>query len=105
MKAVVVYESLWGNTAAIAHAIAEGLGPNATALATDEATAAVLADADLVVAGAPLLGFNLPTDDMRASIGKDAAAPKPDLARIATTALPAVVEFYRAWAGCQEQNS
>jgi flavodoxin len=29
MKAVVVYESLWGNTAAIARAIAEGIGPGA----------------------------------------------------------------------------
>jgi flavodoxin len=27
MKAIVVYESLWGNTAAIARAIAEGIGP------------------------------------------------------------------------------
>ena len=26
MKAVVVYESLWGNTAAVARAIAEGIG-------------------------------------------------------------------------------
>jgi flavodoxin len=26
MKAVVVYESLWGNTAAVARAIAEGMG-------------------------------------------------------------------------------
>jgi len=26
MKAIVVYESLWGNTAAIARAIAEGIG-------------------------------------------------------------------------------
>jgi flavodoxin len=29
MKAIVVYESLWGNTAAIARAIAEGIGPEA----------------------------------------------------------------------------
>ena len=28
MKSVVVYESLWGNTAAIARAIAEGRGPS-----------------------------------------------------------------------------
>ena len=27
MKAVIVHESLWGNTGAIARAIAEGLGP------------------------------------------------------------------------------
>ena len=32
MKAIVVYESLWGNTAAIARAIAEGIGPEARAL-------------------------------------------------------------------------
>ena len=62
MKAVVVYESLWGNTAAIARAIAEGIGPDAAALSTDEATGDALAGADLVVAGAPLLGFNLPTE-------------------------------------------
>ena len=29
MKAIVVYESHWGNTAAIARAIAEGIGPEA----------------------------------------------------------------------------
>jgi flavodoxin len=29
MKAIVVYESLWDNTAAIAHTIAEGIGPEA----------------------------------------------------------------------------
>lgn len=68
MKAVVVYESHWGNTAAIARAIAEGLGPGAQALSTQEATAAVLADADLLVAGAPVLGFRLPSDTFLASI-------------------------------------
>ena len=52
MKAIVVYESLWGNTAAIARAIAEGIGPQAQALPTDQATSAVIADADLIVAGA-----------------------------------------------------
>jgi len=31
MKAVVVYESLWGNTAAVAQAIAEGIGGEARA--------------------------------------------------------------------------
>ena len=39
MKAVVVYESLWGNTAAVARAIAAGIGPDARALSTSEATA------------------------------------------------------------------
>ena len=80
MKAVVVYESLWGNTAAIAHAIAEGIGPDAVALATDEATGSAIQGSDLIVAGAPLLGFNLPTDTIRASIGNDRSVPTPDLA-------------------------
>jgi hypothetical protein len=81
MKTVVVYESLWGNTAAVARAIAEGIGPEARALCTDEATAAVVADADLVVAGAPLLGFSLPTDKMRDGIRTNPRRPPapPDL--------------------------
>jgi flavodoxin len=81
MKAVVVYESLWGNTAAVARAIADGIGPEARALPTNEATTAALADADLIVAGAPLLGFSLPTDKMREGIRVNpgrAPAP-PDL--------------------------
>lgn len=59
MKAVVVYESHWGNTAAIAQAIAEGIGPGARALTTDEATEPVVEAADLVVAGAPVIAFGL----------------------------------------------
>lgn len=78
MKAFVVYESLWGNTAAIARAIAEGIGPDAEALTTDAASPATIADADLIVAGAPVLGFALPTDGMRNSIARsEAGAPSP----------------------------
>ncbi len=81
MKALVVYESLWGNTAAVARAIAEGIGPEARALSTAEASSAAIADADLIVAGAPVLAFGLPSDKIRESIGADpgkAPAP-PDL--------------------------
>ncbi len=82
MNAIVVYESLWGNTAAIARAIADGIGPTARALTTDEASAEVLAEADLVVAGAPVLGFSLPSDTIRNSIatGEKGAPSRPDLA-------------------------
>jgi hypothetical protein len=79
VKAVVVYESLWGNTAAIARAIAEGIGPGTPAVTTGEATPELLAGADLVVAGAPVLGFRLPTDGMRASVQSDPMAPPADL--------------------------
>jgi len=68
MRAVVVYESLWSNTAAIARAIAEGIGPTAQALSTAEASVAAVANVDLIVAGAPVLGFRLPTDAMRQSV-------------------------------------
>jgi len=78
MKAVVVYESLWGNTATIARAIAEGLGSGTQALTTDEATAAVLADADLVVVGAPVIAFSLPREQQREDLGKNPGkAPRP----------------------------
>ena len=82
MKAVVVYESLWGNTAAVARAIAEGIGEGTEAVTTDAVPPEDLADADLIVAGAPVLAFSLPTDAMRDNVAKsEAGAPTPpDLA-------------------------
>jgi len=78
MKAVVVYESLWGNTAAIARAIAEGIGPEARAMSTAEATPEAIAGVGLIVAGAPIQGFSLPNDRMRAGIRTD-TEPAPDM--------------------------
>jgi len=71
MKAIVVYESLWGNTAAIARAIADGIGPEASALSTSQASGEAMAGVDVIVAGAPVLAFRLPIEQMRKSIGKD----------------------------------
>jgi len=81
MKAVVVYESRWGNTAAVARAIAGGLGAEACALSTAEATGEAIAGADLIVAGAPLLGFSLPTESMLKGLASNAARDPtpPDL--------------------------
>ncbi|MCD6552991.1 MAG: hypothetical protein J7M16_03140 [Anaerolineae bacterium] len=75
MKAIVVYESLWGNTAAIARAIAEGLGPGARALSTAEATSEAIADADLIVAGAPVHSLSLPTDKLGSGRGPATSGP------------------------------
>jgi hypothetical protein len=63
VKAVVVFQSLWGSTAAAARAIGEGLGKGAVVLSTSEATPAVLKGADLIVAGAPIHAFRLPTQE------------------------------------------
>jgi hypothetical protein len=77
MHAVVVYESFWGNTATIAQAIAEGIGPDATAMTTDEATADIVSGADMIVAGAPVVGFRLATDEIREGLYNESGAPKP----------------------------
>lgn len=81
MKAIVVYESYWGNTAAVARAIAEGIGSEARAMSTAEAAGEALAGVDLIVAGSPIVAFALPTErtrrDMAAKPGK--APSPPDL--------------------------
>jgi len=77
MKAVVVYESFWGNTAAVARAIAAGLGEGTPALPTGAATPEALAGADLIVAGSPVIGFRMPTEKMRDSIRVKPGAPHP----------------------------
>lgn len=77
MRAIVVFESHWGNTAAVARAIAEGIGPDARALTTSEATPELIAEADLVVAGAPVMAFGLPSDAMIANTTADPKAPVP----------------------------
>lgn len=73
MHAIVVYESVFGNTAAVARAIAEGLGEGARACPPDQVTPSEIATADLIVAGAPVFGFGLPTERMRANIHEPSA--------------------------------
>ena len=70
MDTVVVYESMWGNTADVARAIAAGLGEGVLALSTEAATPELIANARLIVAGAPVHGLNLPTDGTRATAAK-----------------------------------
>jgi flavorubredoxin len=77
MRAVVVYESHWGNTEAVARAIAEGIGQAARAMNTDEATPTAIADADLIVAGAPVIAFALPRDGVLKQLASDVRAPRP----------------------------
>ena len=55
MKALVVYESMWGNTREIAEAVASGLGRHVEVGTVDVqvAPAALPADLDLIVLGGP----------------------------------------------------
>ena len=83
MRAIVVYESLWGNTAAVARAIAEGIGPEAQVLSTNEAIGPLIEQADLLVVGCPLLAFSIPSDRLIESIrtnpGKETSPPNLSL--------------------------
>ncbi len=69
---MVVFQSLWGNTAAIGRAIAEGLGPHTLVGGTDEITPAEASEASLLVLGAPVHAMSLPTHQ---TIGGVASRP------------------------------
>src|SRR5207244_1649459 len=77
MRTVIVFESHWGNTEAIARAIADGYGPEAQVLTTDQATPTAIADAALIVAGAPVLAFSLPSERMVEGLASERGAPTP----------------------------
>lgn len=55
MRAVVVYESMFGNTHVVAQHVADGIGTvmEATAISVHDASPEVVGDADLVVVGGP----------------------------------------------------
>jgi len=55
------------------------MGAEGRALSTAEATASAIADADLIVAGAPVMAFQLPSDKIRNTLAntKDNKAPTP----------------------------
>lgn len=63
MDAVIVYESAWGNTKAVAEAVAAGLGTQAdvdvTVVGVSEAQPAGALRTDLLVVGAPTHAFGL----------------------------------------------
>jgi len=62
MRALVAYESMFGNTERVARAVAAGLrleGIDATVVNVCDSPSADLADVDLLVVGAPTHGFSL----------------------------------------------
>jgi hypothetical protein len=78
MHTLIVYESMYGNTHAIADAIADGLKPSGDVQvvpATDISTEHV-AWADLVIAGGPTHAHGMPNEKTRASAQETAAKPE-----------------------------
>ena len=78
MRALVVYESMFGNTHVVASKIADGLGGTyqVTLVPVAEATPDLLASADLLVVGGPTHMHGLSTAMTRRMAAH--AAAKPD---------------------------
>ena len=81
MKAVVIYESMYGNTHLIANAIAEGLRAHGevTVVPVAEARATVVEDADLVVVGGPTHAHGMSRAATRKGAVDAARKPGSDL--------------------------
>ena len=59
MRSLVVFESMWGNTRAVAEAVARGLGEETATIDVAHAPSRLPADVDLLVVGGPTHGFSM----------------------------------------------
>ena len=77
MRALIVYESMYGNTRAIAQAIADGLKPRAEVelVPVGQATPQLVASADVVVVGAPTHIHGMSSTSSRRSAGEATVKP------------------------------
>ncbi len=71
MRALVVYESMYGNTARIARAIADGLEGRGTAVDLTSVDDITSIEADLLVVGGPTHGHGMSTSTTRMTAAKD----------------------------------
>lgn len=76
MRALVVYETLWGNTGQIARAIATGLSNTMSVEVVDsDAAPKVVDDYDLVVVGGPTHAFSMTRSSTRENAVSQHGAP------------------------------
>ncbi len=77
MRALVVYESMYGNTRAVAVAVAAGLRATheVTLVPVTRATRELVAAADLIVAGCPTHLHGMPTVSSRRAAAESARKP------------------------------
>jgi hypothetical protein len=83
VRALVVYESMFGNTAAVARAVGAGLATQVTTEVVEVADAPleVPAGVDLLVVGGPTHAFGLAREGTRRSAVVQGARPPHDTAR------------------------
>jgi hypothetical protein len=82
MKALVVYESMWGNTEKVAHAIAAGLGESMEVEPAEVGSAPVAPEPEvrLIVAGGPTHAFSMSrTTTRKDAIDRGAGEGEPDI--------------------------
>ena len=77
MRALVVYESIWGNTETIARAAAAGVGDDAQVVSVVDAPAAIPDDIDLLIVGGPTHAFSMTTPSTRESARQQGATTIP----------------------------
>jgi hypothetical protein len=65
MRALVVVESMWGNSRAVAEAVASGLGTGTVLVDVDRAPAQIPPDVELVVVGGPTHAFSMSRSSTR----------------------------------------
>src|SRR5688500_20360854 len=76
LRALVIYESMFGNTERLAHAVAAGLqmrGANVVIREVNNAPSVIASDIDLVVLGAPTHAFSLSRSSTRADAVRQGA--------------------------------
>lgn len=78
MHAIVVFETLWGNTEHVAREIAEGIGHESTeVMDAVSAPAALESDVDLLVVGGPTHAFSMSSEKTRESARQQGAENIP----------------------------
>jgi hypothetical protein len=77
MRALLVYESMFGNNRAIAEAVAEGLAPEVTVevLEVGHAPAALPEDVELLIVGGPNHAFGMSRPSTREQAAQETDAP------------------------------
>jgi hypothetical protein len=78
MRALVIYESIWGNTEQLAREVAAGIGNGTTVVDAASAPAKLDADLDLLVVAGPTHAFSMSTPSTRESASKQGADHIPE---------------------------
>jgi hypothetical protein len=98
MKAVIVYDALWGSTLTIARASAKGIGSEARAVSASEASPAADADADLAGTGAAVIAFGLPLDQARKGLASN-PCQAPSRPYVSNALIRSWIDRFPAWRG------